>query len=401
MTRLLCDSRITALERLDRARCVLVDGHSLSALANLLESPEIPSITPRELVSTRGGPWMAHIIQTMVLYDTILFDSVLFELEPAVSKAHELLPEIIKGLFIRDSTRQLASERVEAAVRWLPDSDLSTFLTREVWTRWMWLDHSEKPLMDRIHDTAPRLIPAEYASDEEITTRLDGIIRKNPIWTGVPAYCLNSDMTATRAHFYLELARELGIPLNIDPVRSAYLLATLGKANEAFPGGVPARVVQDFINRITAEEKDDLFVFDLTIPPVAELVLRTAQRRRISLGTAVLEVRNSKNAKTFRDWCSRLFSLREEGGIGVRNESRRMKAEFTKACETWASDAAEGVDYKTRKISLGDLPLVGKILKAVNMDEFLIKDPVISSSRNLRYFLFLNDLLRPPRPRVA
>lgn len=130
---------------------------------------------------------------------------------------------------------------------------------------------------------------------------------------------------------------------------------------------------------------------------MAELVLRVATARRISLHQATLEVRNSQNAWVFPSWCAELFNLGEEGGLRARSESRGMIKDLTRACETWASDVSEGRDYRTRRLRLGDIPLVGKILKAAGMDEVSVKVPVIIPGEEYRYFLFLNDLLRSPQ----
>ena len=48
------DNRIIPMEKLEPNNMVLVDNHSLSVLADEIESTEVPSITLKDLMS-RGG----------------------------------------------------------------------------------------------------------------------------------------------------------------------------------------------------------------------------------------------------------------------------------------------------------------------------------------------------------
>jgi hypothetical protein len=396
MQRLEPDERIVSIERLDRARCVLMDAHSLASLdTNAFVDPVFPSrLGPREFAAYLGGPWLAHIIQSLVLYETVLADSILFEVESTVTRAHELFPDAIRGIFIRSSARERVGERVDAAVARGLDSLPDTSETiSEIWQRWRLLEASEKPLLDKISETRPRLIPLEYSSDEEVVRHLD---IANPIWLGLSSTVLDSMMTTARAHFYLELARELVVPLNIDPVRATYLASLLAKSQEALGMGVPERVVDDFASRIKPPV-DAIVSFDLPIPPVPEYVLRLAKAQRISLYEATMEVRNSTNARNFRDLCATLFNLGEEGGLHAQDEYNTVMKDFATFCEAWARDASEGVDYRIRTLQLGDIPIIGWILKVAGMDERMVRDPVITPDTNYRYFLFLNDLLRSPR----
>lgn len=391
MSRLIVDARVAPIERLDRSRAVLVSGHSLEVIATQLETSEVPWLTPRQLVEEPGGPHLANVIQTIVLHDALLVDSVLFDIG-TVSHAHELFPDVIKGVFIRDSMREQVGERLDAMP--LPAwRDKPPAMSLDDWHRWLLLDSSEKPMMDRIDKTPPRLIPAEYACDAEITRALDRI---KPVWTGIPSFLLNSGLTVARAHFYLELARELRVPLSLDPVRSTYLRPVIDDPRMALVSPVPEEFISDFEAQVSDESEVHPIIFDVDIPPVAEYVLHYAQCHRTSLRTATLEVRDSKNARNFRDWCARLFALRDEGGLRAKVESKRIVSDFKKACDAWASDVGEGVDFQRRKLKLGDIPLVGKVLSAAGMAELCVKDPILRPKSRYRYFLFLNDLLRAP-----
>jgi hypothetical protein len=295
VSRLVVDDRIVSIEKLDRTRCVMVDAHSLATIAPELQTRETPTITARHLVETPGGPWLANIIQTIVLNETVVVDSVLFDLD-TVSEAYKLFPDIIRGLFIRPGVRDDVGSRVS-----LEHAGRPPLMSPVEWQRLMLLDSSEKPLFDRIAEYSPRLIPAEYADDPAINLFFN---RKRPLSCGMPSHILNSEMTIARAHFYLALASELRLPLSIDPVRSSYLQTAMGAEKERATQPSAHQMLDIFTSKMV--NKEAAFVFNVDVPPVAEYVLRHAQRQKISLHKAILEIRDSRRAREFRDWCGKL-----------------------------------------------------------------------------------------------
>lgn len=149
---------------------VLVDAHSLAALANVLTAPTPPAFDPRVLTGP-GGPALANVIQNVVLYDTLLVDSLLFQTEANVQTAWELFPNVIRGVYLRDGIRLRIGQTVDAvAGHWdsigVPPSGISP----ADWALWHEKDSSEKPLMDRMSELVPDLIPPEYENDEEVRT---------------------------------------------------------------------------------------------------------------------------------------------------------------------------------------------------------------------------------------
>ena len=146
------------------------------------------------------------------------------------------------------------------------------------------------------------------------------------------------------------------------------------------------------VSKAAIDESKGLISLDLSIPPVAELVVNYAKQRRCSLHTATLEVRESKNAVEFREWCAKLASLKGRSSFG---EQQEMVGKLKDICETWKRSVREEVKYKTRKLAIEAIPYLGGILKAIGVHEVKLKGPV--SMPREPYFLFLNDLLRPPK----
>ncbi len=65
------DPRIMPVEKLDRTKTVLVDTHSLLVLARVLTDSSVPTFD-LSVLTERGGPTLANIMQNIVLYDTII-----------------------------------------------------------------------------------------------------------------------------------------------------------------------------------------------------------------------------------------------------------------------------------------------------------------------------------------
>jgi hypothetical protein len=133
------------------------------------------------------------------------------------------------------------------------------------------------------------------------------------------------------------------------------------------------------------ETEQDLISVDLSIPPVAELVLRFAKKKRCSLREATLAIRDSEHARAFRNWCSIFASHTEDGRPGAKKQIE-MIAQLDDVCRMWRENVNEGVQYKTRKLNLEHLPKIGGVLKALNMQEaFTIKDPILLPKKEHSY----------------
>lgn len=392
---MILDSRIISIERINRARTVLVDYHSLTILARELTDSTVPSFDLTDLIKG-GGPTLANIIQNLVLYDNIIVDSLLFEAEPAVSTAQELFPDAIHGVFIRPQTRTAIGQVIDRSVGLDSVEQPPPGITYAEWVQWQQKDGSEKQLIDRVDSATLNLVPPEYAGDPEIQ---DYVERHKHHAVGLPLCCTNSMMTLGRAHFYLELARELGVPLSADPIRSRYFEILISNLKESLNQGTAEKIISFFEERTLkdmADTSSGLISVDLSIPAVAELVVNLAKTHRFSLHTAIIEIRNSKNAIKFREWCAKFASLSGQGRAATREKSEMLN-ELKQVCEIWKKDVREQVDYKSRKLILDHIPIIGGFLKALNWHEINFHAPRLLPSGKYPYFLFLNDLLRTPK----
>ena|SRR5215471_2025582 len=118
----------------------------------------------------------------------------------------------------------------------------------------------------------------------------------------------------------------------------------------------------------------------------AEFVLRLAKKNTCRLHQATIDVRESKNAHAFRNWCAQFASL-EQNNRPAAKAQIEMLAQIYQVCKVWRDDVKEGVNYKTRKINLEHLPIIGGVLKALNPD--------LSAHKNGTRISFFSTTLRP------
>src|SRR5262245_10671157 len=107
------DPRVIGLDEIDTRRSVLTDAHSLSVLANGLNS-----LTLGAQFVGGAAQSLAHIVQCLVLYEVLIVDSILLDTRADVVRAVELFPEVIKGVYLRWGIRDEVGSIVEQVARW-------------------------------------------------------------------------------------------------------------------------------------------------------------------------------------------------------------------------------------------------------------------------------------------
>ena len=197
-------------------------------------------------------------------------------------------------------------------------------------------------------------IPLELAEDQTIRRMFD---RPKPFAAGYSSFVLDSSMTIGRAHFYVALSSELKVPLVLDPIRSRYFEKRFQQETVRFQKDTASKVVASSIPPRGADHP--LTIRRMTIPSVADYVCAIAEAKRISVREATLEVRSSQNAAKFRQWCSELVAL-EYGAYrhteASHNETERIFAEIAELGRKWARNVGENVNYKTRTLTLAEVP---------------------------------------------
>jgi hypothetical protein len=380
---------VLSVEQVRLTPTILTDATSLNNFDKLAD-PEFTRPMEPWCVMDAGFTIQYNILQSIILHDQIVVDSILIDSDSEVRNALELCPDVIRGVYLPFYVRQRIGQRLDRFVT--SDLALQTGLDKKEFQEFRFADGSEQAKYDKAATQERRLVPLDYTSDPYIARFESGFP------ADVPSVLVRSSSSVGRAHFYAELSRELQIPLVPDPHKSRYLERVIKLNGAGALNDVPSRVVTEFDVEVTKKLEEDsagIVSHDLTIPAVAEYVLRFAQKYKISLLTAALEIRGTSNAINFRSWCGRLASALAQGRAGTR-EQQELLRELHEVTKHWSKDINEMVEYKTRKMSFDKIPVVGAVLKAASMSTWTVRDPILKPSKPVTYLLFLNDLLRPP-----
>jgi hypothetical protein len=464
------DERVITQDKIDPTKSLLVDAHSLKALPFTQDYSSTLSTDESNLRAKihnelEYGLALANIIQNIVLYDTVIADSLLLQTEPGVQEAFNLFPGIIKGVYFERQLRHEIGRRVYTVVPIWDINKRPRMISDNHWYDIQRLESSAKPLMDRMTKVVPNLVPPEFEGDDRRQWQLIKLERDSEAmsddYENLPDCCVNSSTGLARTHYYLELARELSMPLSVHPIRSSYFETLIGeyqkeyeeyekystttKKIEASKSELELKsdiqgnrnifqrmldrvkgsnskdasydkwveaVVERSLQAVAMNDREKIVAYaeniilgeaiqesgapislKLTIPAVAELVINYATRKKCPIHEAIMEIRQSKNATKFREWCQIYTGASMKGRPGIKEQTELFK-DFRNVCEIWKHDIKEEVDYKTRTISLEKLPIIGGTLQSLNMDKLNVRDPVLVPKENFSYFLFLNDLYR-------
>ena len=379
----------------EQVRCtptVLTDATSLQEFDRLADPDFAVPMRPW-CVSDAGFTIQYGILQSLVLHEQIVVDSLLIPSHSDVGQALALCPEVIRGVYLPFYVRERIGQRLERFVT--ADLGLDTGLDAKEFQEFRFADGFEQNRYEEASTQETRLVPTNYSGDPFIQRFKNGVPRD------VPSVLVRSSSSFGRAHFYAELARELQIPLAADPHKCRYLKRAIGRNGANALYNVASEVVREFdeqVNEGLEEESDGLISHDLAIPAIAEYILGFAQKYKMPLLRAALEIRNSENAKQFRAWCGRLTAALAEGRSGTQEQQKLLK-ELRTVTDAWSKDVDELVKYETRKVALDKIPVVGGLLKATSLANWKVHDPILEPSKPVAYLLFLNDLLRPPHRR--
>ena len=348
-------------EGIDVNDAVLVDGQSILAMhAEWYEIPgsiwlKGPQIMKRRHLYERMAS--ALFIQNLVVYKTVLVDKAVLTANERCQEISRLFPDIVSPLSVPDNYYRILHRILSSIIPGdmeLPKNINATILAAAKKVLWSDL---EKGLYDDLS-------------------------RGN--WSAQILSFGDTHNSLLRAHYYLELARQLGLFLSPHPNRSLYFKA-LGKTYL----GMPQKIL-DFVDETLISSRASQFLsINLEVPAVAELVVNFAIKNRIDVVTAIYEVRNSKNAVSFRKWCRQLSELVRHGRQGFA-AAQAVYKELERHCKAWRSNIGDFVHYRTRTLNLSKIPILGSILTTLGIEKLKYRDPILSGTKP--YLLFLNDL---------
>jgi hypothetical protein len=380
--------RVLTIDEARSKSCVLTDATSLSNLDHLAD-PDFATRMRQHHVSDTGFAIQYHFLQAFILYEHIIVDSILIDSHSHVREAFDTCEDVLRGVYLPFNTRSLIGNRLQHYVHCDLELEHHCGMTTPEFQNLRFNDGLEQ----HEEEVETRHVPPASINDQWISYFSNGFP------ADLPSVLSRSSSSVGRAHFYLELARELQVPLAPEPHKALYFGRLMQKFKSATIKGVADAVVETFDRKVReniSKVSDGIISSEIGIPAIPEYIIRFAQKYKISLLAAAQEIRISKNARNFRGWCQELASAMLSGRA-TTGAQQKMFEELERVSSAWTADISEGVEYKRRKLNLEKIPIIGELLKGGGMGEWGVRDPILKPSREVSYFLFLNDLLRPPR----
>ena len=163
-----------------------------------------------------------------------------------------------------------------------------------------------------------------------------------------------------RGSLYADLAKENGCYYAPHPTREAITLENISLYLER----TSKLVLDKFEQKLRETSAGMASNLNIKIPPVVEHVLSFSKKNELSISKSIIAIRESKNAKTFRDYFNKLdFELRDLSPRKKIPVFQPLFRDVDRICNAWVEDIDNGVKYRKRKIILSKLPVIGKLFK--------------------------------------
>lgn len=170
---------------------------------------------------------------------------------------------------------------------------------------------------------------------------------------------------------------ELGMPTLLHPTKTA-LLDNNDDLNRCVYELIEKHV-EESVRKKVAAVAEEACVGTARVPPLIEMIAARAATNRESLAVAAIDVRVSAEARAFRETLRKLQSSLRESPRGGAIQLASVMADLSEATGTWieSGDPAASSRYKTRKLVLSKVPVLGQFLEAAGVGTFEIQDPVL------------------------
>lgn len=195
---------------------------------------------------------------------------------------------------------------------------------------------------------------------------------------------------AKRGEHYIKIAEKLNCYFSPHPTR----YEVIGKNVRSILNCSAKEIINSFDNQILSSDSGNIANIDITVPPLVEHVFYFARKNGLPIITAINEIRRSKNAIKFREYCNSLdLELRELTPRKKATIYNKLFKDINRVCLEWAEDLDNGVKYRKRNINLVKIPLFGKLFEVAGIKEIAVNDPILFNTDT--HLFFLNDLYRP------
>ncbi|MGH9423867.1 MAG: hypothetical protein ACRD3J_28080, partial [Thermoanaerobaculia bacterium] len=170
---------------------------------------------------------------------------------------------------------------------------------------------------------------------------------------GRSAYLGRSNFGVERTLFYYEVAASAQVPLMLHPGRRAEALAIANACQDAY-AAVRSSVARAFEEPIRQSLSEHGLAWDLSLPPLAEVIVRSAGEQKVSILAVAKQLKASKAAIAFREWLSDLQTDLASNTAAGNLRALKSLAELEKVAASWLTelDIHEQVTHKKRRLEL-------------------------------------------------
>lgn len=388
---------------IDKYSSVLIDGLSLFSLKNDVDwFSIIPKYDKENFISIMGKYATGNLIQNMVIYDNVYFDSCLLFGKEKIEKLADNFDNILKPIYIPSHIKKGIIGKFENIGILQNDIYYQQFskIAKNQWSKISYdneniaySDISDK-IMDKFNTFVYEAIKNHWYGDllnEEIkiffNTQYNFDFEELKDICYLPIELRDSSQSFFRANFNLELAKSLFLPLSPHPVRSEYYDAILKEYDN---------LTNKIINKVNSKYREYVnsngLYHCLNVPSISDIVFFNCFKNNTCIRDEVFELRDSKYTKNFRSLCKELmFLIEEQKDKKLSAKLQKITNEINHLTNTWDKDMNLNIDYKIRKINLGKIPLIGTLLACFDgWDRIEILDPIIYQEKP--YIVFLNKL---------
>jgi hypothetical protein len=198
----------------------------------------------------------------------------------------------------------------------------------------------------------------------------------------------NSDETAERALFYLEVARAFSAPVILSPQKSI-LVQQLGKQ---LRGELHTKISQA-VSEAFAQVVGSVMSLEVAVPPLWNLIFARAIEAKESVLQAAVNLRKTTFATEYRVLLRTLQAKLASGLLGAAETVKALR-DIRQLADRWVTTAEPrlGLEYTRRSIKLEKVPGLGW-LEALGGKSLEMKDPALT--RIPGYLIFIANWFDP------
>jgi hypothetical protein len=201
---------------------------------------------------------------------------------------------------------------------------------------------------------------------------------------GKASFLARSNVGVERTLVYYETAAAAGVPLILHPHRYEEAKAIDLACCDAY-ASVRELLRTAFEDPIRSQLESLGQTHTVTVPPLVTQLIQIAGTQQVSIVDAAIEIKDSKNARSFRKWLSDLQQCLAARTIGGGVEALRILDELRRVASLWVAhlDVTVGVTHKKREFRLSWIPRVGALLDL--LDKPTLRDPILNQKGYLNF----------------